>query len=128
MGSEVIPDICPQPTTGTTVGLVCVVSSPFTRVGISLEWYCPLSRLLALCQASATALDCLLPRVIEGGRSEECRGGANDASKFSERLLWEGTHSHRETSSKACLGWGGGVDLQKPLGVGCAISKVGGKC
>ena len=34
-------DVCPQPTTGAAVRLVCTVSSPLPGAGLTMEWCAP---------------------------------------------------------------------------------------
>ena len=41
-GAAVRPDVCPQPTTGATVRLVCTFSAPLPGAGLTVEW-CGLS-------------------------------------------------------------------------------------
>ena len=38
VGAAVRPYVCPQPTAGTTVRLVCTLSSPLPGVGLTVEW------------------------------------------------------------------------------------------
>ena len=52
--TAVTPDVCPQPTTGATVRLVCVPSLPLSQGQDSVEW-CGPSGLLAQCQACGAA-------------------------------------------------------------------------
>ena len=37
-GATVRPDVCPQPTAGATVRLVCAFSSPLLRAGFTVGW------------------------------------------------------------------------------------------
>ena len=37
-GATVRPDVCPQPTAGATVRLVCTLSSPLPGPGLTVEW------------------------------------------------------------------------------------------
>ena len=64
MGRAAIrPDVCPWPTAEALGELVCVVISPHPVVGVILEWFWPLIKLLAHCQVCATYLDVFLRRV-----------------------------------------------------------------
>ena len=49
-GPAVSPDVCPQPTAGATVRLVCALSSPLLGAGFAVGWHGQ-SELLAHCQA-----------------------------------------------------------------------------
>ena len=40
-GAVVRPDVCPQPTAGATVRLVCTLSSPLPGAGLAVEWCGP---------------------------------------------------------------------------------------
>ena len=40
-GAVVRLDVCPQPTTGATVRLLCTLSSPLPGVGLTVEWCGP---------------------------------------------------------------------------------------
>ena len=40
-GAAVRPDVCPQPTAGATVRLVCAFSSPLLGAGLTVEWCGP---------------------------------------------------------------------------------------
>ena len=40
-GAAVRPDVCPQPTAGATVRLVCTLSSPLPGAGLTVEWCGP---------------------------------------------------------------------------------------
>ena len=40
-GAIVRPDVCPQPTAGATVRLVCTLSSPLPGAGLTVEWCGP---------------------------------------------------------------------------------------
>ena len=40
-GATVRPNVCPQPIVGTTVRLVCTLSSPFPGAGLTVEWCGP---------------------------------------------------------------------------------------
>ena len=56
-GAAVTPNVCPQPTAGATVRLVCTLSSPLLGAELphcGVVW--PLSGLLAHCQACGAAL------------------------------------------------------------------------
>ena len=39
--AAVRPYVCPQPTTGATVRLVCTLSSPLPGAGLTVEWCGP---------------------------------------------------------------------------------------
>ena len=39
--AAVRPDVCPQPTTGTTVRLVCTLSCPLPGAGLTVKWCGP---------------------------------------------------------------------------------------
>ena len=70
-GAAVRPDVCPQPTTGATVRLVCTLSSPLPGAGLTVEWCGP-------CWATCTlpGLLCCFSEIwcISQGGSSRCTG------------------------------------------------------
>ena len=76
------PDVCPQPTAGATLRLVCVFSSPVLGVGFTVGWLGP-SGLLAHCQACAALMRSGIlakvdPQGAEAGRADLARFAMGD--------------------------------------------------
>ena len=79
-GAAVRPNICPQPTTGATVRLVCTLSSPLPGVGLTVEW-CG----LCLGYLHTASLWCCFDGIwrISWGGSARCTGaGEADSARF----------------------------------------------
>ena len=115
-GVPVRPNVCPQPTTGTTVRLVCALSSPLPKAGLTVEWCGP-----CLGYLHTARLVVLGIWHISWGGSARCMGvgGAGSACFSSRDLLREGpcgTGRESDPSPEA-----GGMDPQKHS-VGCLHS------
>ena len=67
-------DVCPQPTSGATVRLVCTLSSPLPGAGLAVEWcgpclgYFHTSRLVVLLQWDLAYLPGWIHKVQKGQR------------------------------------------------------------
>ena len=108
------PDVCPQPTAGATVRLVCAFSSPLLGAGFTVGW-CGPSGLLAHCQACGIRLGIWC---ISWGGSARCTGvGGAGSARFSfGEPLWEGPCGTRRESDLP-EGW---IRRSTALGV-CAV-------
>ena len=123
-GAAVRPNICPQPTTGATVRLVCTLSSPLPGTGLTVEWCGPCLGYLH----TARLVVCFngIWRISWGG-STRCTGagGAGLARFAIGGPLWEGPCSTRR-EAELSEGW---IHRSTALGV-CAVqaSSVMGTC
>ena len=79
-GAAVTPDVCPQPTAGATVRLVCTLSSPLPGARLTVEWCGP-----CLGYLHTAKLVCCFDgiwRISQGG-STRCTGaGGADSAHF----------------------------------------------
>ena len=127
VGPVVRPGVCPQATTGATVGMVCgylLLSLGQKAIwgGVGLLWGClHTARLMSLLWMGS-GHGCI------GGRRStgEHGGGVCSTSKVSTGLLQEGTCIcpkllHRPAGLEE-------VDPHKSVGVGHAVGKTGGEC
>ena len=88
-GTTVRPAVCPQPTAGATVRLVCTLSSPLPEAGLTVEWCGPV---WATC--TLPGLWCCFDGIwrISRGGSARCTGvGGADSARFAfGGPLWVG--------------------------------------
>ena len=105
-GATVRPDVCPQPTAGATVILVCTLSSPSPRGRTHCVVVWPLSGLLAHFQACGGALMGSDQGRISWGESVRCTGagGAGLARFAVGGPLQEGPCSNRREAGPS-EGW-----------------------
>ena len=115
-GAAVTPDVCPQPTAGATVRLVCTLSSPFPWTGLPVEW-CG----LCLVYLHTAGLWCCFDGIwhISRGGSARCTGmGKADLAGFAlGGLLREGPCGTGREADPLSEGW---IRRSTALGV-CAV-------
>ena len=104
MGRAVVrPDVCPQPTAGATVRLVCAFSSPLLGAGFTVEWG-GVARLGYLHTATLVVLGIWC---ISWGGSARCtgEGGAGSARYSFRDPLREGPCGTGRESPPPQEGW-----------------------
>ena len=113
-GDAVRPDICPQPTAGATVRLVCTLSSPLSGAELTVEWCGPCLG----CLHTARIVVLGFWRISWGG-SARCTwvGGVGSARLSFGDPLWVGPLLRQEGVRPTA----GGMDPQKHS-VGCLRS------
>ena len=110
-GAAVRPDVCPQPTAGSTVRLVCTLSSPLPGAGLTLEW-CGLSGLLAHCQACGAAS--MGSGVLAGVYPQDAQWQDGQAQLTLPLVVCCRRHSGGEGEADLWEGW-----IHRSTSVGC---------
>ena len=100
--AAVRPDVCPQATAGSTVRLVCTLSSPLPGVGHNSGVVWPLSGLLAHCQSCGTAS--VGSGILAG---VDLQGAQGQEGRLSSLCLWW------SASGGALQHWEGGRPVRR---------------
>ena len=100
--AAVRPDVCPQPTAGATVRLVCAFSSPLLGAGFTVGWCGPCLGYLHTARLVVLGIW----RISRGG-STRCTGagGAGSARFASDGPLREGPYGTRRDGSAEAQLW-----------------------
>ena len=94
MGPAGRPDVCPEPTAGASVRLVCVAFFSLSRAGVTLGVVLTTVRAaFTLLLVVRLGIDSCGAGVGVGGSTGEHRGGVCGINKVWTGLMWEGTRS-----------------------------------